>query len=254
MNRLNILKFSIFLVANIFFQSICAQGSWGYSGNTGPEYWGNLNAKYRLCASGKKQSPINIGLFTSPARENLYFNYQKAPLDLVLNSKNLYINMRHSRSEYVDFQGQRYFLQHLHFHAPAEHTFYGKRYPLEAHLVHKNKQGELLVIGVLIKEGQKNDILHQLFSVPFPAQDHEEIFETVYINPGSLIPQNSRYYLYSGSLTTPPCSENVVWAVMKKPIEASSEEIRFFKEKVSSFNARPLQPLNKRPVYHSQAR
>src|SRR6185312_845126 len=176
-----------------FVQSTYASKDWGYSGETGPEHWGHLSNKYQLCTHGKQQSPIKIGFSSVLSKEPINFSYKEIPLDLVLNSKNLYVNTRHSHNEYVTYKNTKYFLQHVHFHTPSEHALFGKRYPLEAHLVHQNKQGDLLVVGILVKKGRSNDILHQLFSVPFPQTGHEEIFKTVHINPMDLIPAKSPY-------------------------------------------------------------
>ena len=67
------------------------------------------------------------------------------------------------------------------------------------------------------------------------------------INASSLLPENLEYYSYSGSLTTPPCSQNVSWNVMKMPIEASAEQIEQFMA-IYQMNARPVQPLNQRTI------
>jgi carbonic anhydrase len=66
-------------------------------------------------------------------------------------------------------------------------------------------------------------------------------------NPADLIPADPTYFGYTGSLTTPPCSEDVKWHVMKTPIELSYAQLAAFK-KLYKMNARPVQPLNGRRV------
>ena len=66
-----------------------------------------------------------------------------------------------------------------------------------------------------------------------------------------VLPADRKHFRYKGSLTTPPCSEGVLWTVFKDPIEASSDQIRKFAE-LFPVNARPVQPLNWRSVQVSR--
>ncbi len=240
-----------FLSTSLIFSNVYAGKKWGYEGNVGPAYWGTLSSKYKLCSTGKEQSPINIGVLTKPAKAQLQFHYENIPLDLVLTRNNLYINTHGTPNEYLVFDGQPYYLQQMHFHTPSEHTLHGKHYPLEAHLVHKNTAGQLLVVGMFVKPGRKNSILEKMLSVPLPAEGREKSYKTIQINPRDLLPKHGRYYLYAGSLTTPPCSEGVTWIVMKTPIQASASQIKQF-QSIEPFNARPVQPLNERTLYRAQ--
>jgi carbonic anhydrase len=74
-----------------------------------------------------------------------------------------------------------------------------------------------------------------------------EPLEGVLVNAAHLLPANLASYRYSGSLTTPPCSEDVSWFVLQEPIEASAEQIAAFRELIHA-NNRPTQPLNGRKI------
>ena len=56
-----------------------------------------------------------------------------------------------------------------------------------------------------------------------------------------LLPTDRRYYTFMGSLTTPPCTEDVQWLVFKQPLAISPEQLSIF-ERLHPPNARPLQP------------
>ncbi|MBK7002799.1 MAG: carbonic anhydrase family protein [Rhodoferax sp.] len=71
------------------------------------------------------------------------------------------------------------------------------------------------------------------------------------LNLNELLPTDQRYYQFMGSLTTPPCSENVLWLVLKQPVSISRAQIRLFTQLYPN-NARPVQPLNGRTVRDAQ--
>jgi carbonic anhydrase len=121
---------------------------------------------------------------------------------------------------------------------------------MEMHLVHQSSQGKLAVVGVLIEAGSENYFLKEILE-NLPETEEEAEVEGVKINVENLLPNNRSYYSYSGSLTTPPCSEDVSWNVMKTPIAASAEQIEQFME-IYQMNARPVQPLNRRKIQLNQ--
>jgi carbonic anhydrase len=127
----------------------------------------------------------------------------------------------------------------------------GKRYPMVAHLVHKNAEGELAVVAVLLKEGARNPVVKTLWTDLPKEKEKERVMEQVKINAASLLPKNHKYYTFAGSLTTPPCSEGVTWFVLAAPKAISKEQVARF-GKIYRANARPVQPLNGRAVKVSQ--
>ena len=90
---------------------------------------------------------------------------------------------------------------------------------MENHFVHRNAAGELAVVGVFIKPGAHNAALAPVFDAMPRAEGPEQTIGTT-IHPAEMLPRNRGYYRYIGSLTTPPCSEGVLWSVFKEPVEA----------------------------------
>jgi carbonic anhydrase len=70
------------------------------------------------------------------------------------------------------------------------------------------------------------------------------------INPNGLLPATRSYYRYSGSLTTPPCSETVDWLLLTDPIQVAEADVARF-AKLYPMNARPVQKGNRRFVLRS---
>ncbi len=223
--------------------------NWQYQGKHGPQAWGQLDAQYAACSQGKEQSPINIEK-TIPVQSSdnaIVPHYQATPYELSLNKHNLNITFPQAgQQEYVNFAGVNYYLQGIHFHAPSEHQIKGKSFPLAAHLVHKNSEGKLLVIGVLMDQGKANSFLTTLLTNPFPSMGQTIDIKQAQLNPADLLPKDDSVYFYTGSLTTPPCSENVSWLVMQNPMSVSAQQLEFFHKRVTDNNARPVQPANGR--------
>jgi carbonic anhydrase len=140
-----------------------------------------------------------------------------------------------------------YELKQFHFHAPSENLLDGRRFPLEVHFVHADAAGNLAVIGVFFEEGAPNNGLAKLWK-QLPAQVGDKHKLTAKLSATALMPPVQDYYRFSGSLTTPPCSEGVNWLVMKHPITASGEQIEQFARLMGHSNARPAQPLNARVI------
>jgi carbonic anhydrase len=221
--------------------------TWSYLGNTGPEHWGELSKEYVLCSKGKEQSPIDLKVSTPQSGLALKFAYQAAPLDSVNNG--------HTLEQYFP-DGQQsmtvndhvYKLVRLHFHVPSEHTVDGKHTAMEMHIVHQDDQGNAAVLGLLIEPGQSAASMTNLFAnLPESPGVHEEKV-AVKIDPNDFVPSNHTVWHYKGSLTTPPCSENVQWYVMQTPITISPEHLDSYAKNIIAFDARPVQNLWNRSV------
>lgn len=237
----------VFVGMFAFFSFVIADEiHWSYEGENGPDRWADLSPDFYWCKL-KNQSPVNISNLSTieavnPKIKTIYGNVNEA--QIVNNGHTVQINVNNNNYG-VEFNGKFYKLIQFHFHSPSEHTINNKQFPMELHLVHKSKEDELLVIGVMIKNGKSNKILNSIFKHA-PEEEHkkEELKENININ--LLLPKNKDYYLYSGSLTTPPCTEGVTWVVLKTPIMASIEDIEKFKRIMKHPNNRPVQPLNSR--------
>ncbi len=173
------------------------------------------------------------------------FVYNATPLSIVNNGHTIQVN--YSGDSFIKMGSKTFNLLQFHFHSPSENTVDGKPYKMEAHLVHKDANGQLAVVGVFIKEGKENHFIKTLWN-NLPSEINKENFvNSVSINANDLLPSDGSYYHLSGSLTTPPCSENVNWNVLRTPIEVSAEQVKKFVSLIGH-NARPTQPLNRRAI------
>lgn len=218
-------------------------GAWGYEGESAN--WGALDAKNVACDEGRLQSPFDIKASFKTSLPAIVFNYQPTELNVKKNSHGVTVSMKGNQK--MSVAGDEYKLLQYHFHAPSEYHLNGKSFPMAVHLVHQRvRDGALGVVGVFIEQGEKNAVIDSIWS-NLPKGDGEAKVEGVNLNPADLLPDTHRYIRFSGSLTTPPCSEGVNWHVMETPIQASAEQIEAFKGIVKN-NARPLQPTNNRLI------
>jgi carbonic anhydrase len=220
--------------------------SWGYSGATGPDHWYRVSA---TCGLGKTQSPIDILHAETKPLQAITFAYHSSPLKIINNEHTIQVNYAPGSS--ITVGDKTYELVQFHFHHLSETEINSQRSPMELHLVHQDKDGNLAVVAVLLNEGHSNPMLSTVWS-QLPQQEGQEIApEHVEINALNLLPANHRYYTFPGSLTTPPCSESVTWLVLATPTTLSKEQIAKFAA-IYPNNARPVQPLNNRVVLESE--
>lgn len=221
---------------------------WSYEGKEGPDNWGNISEEFKTCKLGKEQSPLDINtkLVKKSAANQVRLNYKASSGELVNNGHTIQINLNDAGN--ATLGNVDYKILQFHFHTPSEEKIDGKSYPINAHLVHKSSDGKLGVIGIFFKEGSENAALKEIFNM-LPKKEGKLNLSKAF-NPSDLLPKSSAHYAYSGSLTTPPCSESVSFFIMKNPIEMSSAQLTSFK-KIFNMNARPVQPLNNRIIQSS---
>jgi carbonic anhydrase len=221
-----------------------AGAHWGYDGTEGPEHWGELDEAFEACAEGKNQSPIDLVADIDAELAALNFDYHQPGIVEEVNTGHA-IQENARPGNYLTFRGERFELKQFHFHSPSEHRVGGRSFPMEVHLVHMNEARELAVVGLLFEQGDMNPMLEQL-ALFRKARGGEASAELV--DYDKIIPVRDRYFVYNGSLTTPPCSEGVTWVVIKQPIKASGEQIQLLHDAVGADNNRPIQPHNSRLV------
>lgn len=226
-----------------------AQQHWGYEGDEAPEHWGEIQGNEK-CNQSKSQSPINIVVSKVKPNSSLKkveFHYETAGIENIAdNGHSLQFDFK--KGSYVIYGNQKYYLAQFHAHEESEHTIDGIRYPLELHFVHRAMDGAVLVIAVMVKEGEENSYFERLKVFKEIDKNGKESTD-IEFNPQKMYPKNKSYYTYFGSLTTPPCSDNVTWIVFKKPIEMNEDEIENIAKHLPKSNNRPIQPLNGRVVY-----
>jgi carbonic anhydrase len=218
---------------------------WGYSGEAGPENWAKADAKYAMCATGRNQSPIDLAGFIEADLKPLKFSYKPGASEILNNGHTVQINYAAGSSLTAD--GRTFELKQFHFHSPSGNKIQGKQFPLEGHLVHADKDGNLAVVAVMFQEGASNPLLAKLWQA-MPAKAGEKGTLPAGLSVTEMLPKEREYYRFNGSLTTPPCSEGVWWLVMKKPATVSKAQVDRFSKTLGFANNRPLQPLNARAV------
>jgi carbonic anhydrase len=218
---------------------------WSYSGHRGPEHWGELADAYKMCALGKNQSPIDLTGFIEAELPPLSLTYGAGASEILNNGHSVQVNYKGGST--LEIEGRAFELKQFHFHAPSENRIEGKSFPMEVHLVHADKDGNLAVIAVMVEEGEANGLLASLWK-DMPRHEGDRSALSGGLNVMSLLPKDKDYYRFNGSLTTPPCSEGVFWVVMKEPVTASPEQIKEFEEVMHHPNNRPLQPKNARVI------
>lgn len=223
-------------------------GLWSYDGPTGPQSWARLDPEFAQCNRGLRQSPVDVHDGIRVQLEPIEFDYRPSAFRVVDNGHTVQVNVAPGNA--INVLGRRFELQQFHFHRPSENRLNGQQYEMEVHLVHKDDQGRLAVIAVMLERGASQPIVQMVWN-NLPLEKGEEQAARVPLDPAALLPQDRRYYTFMGSLTTPPCSEGVLWMVMKKPVQATAEQLDIF-ARLYPMNARPLQPLAGRMVKESQ--
>jgi len=221
---------------------------WSYLDDTGPDHWAELDPSFDICASGKAQSPINLTAAEGADLTNPDFHYEPVPLNLLNNGHT--VQVPYAPGSYITLGGVKYNLLQFHFHSPSEHAVDSQSQAVELHLVHQSEAGELAVVAVMLHAEDDELSTHESFKVlsqHLPLKNGDKVRTEKTINAQTLLPKQTTTYRYSGSLTTPPCSESVTWLVMTEPVTLSNAQAAQY-ERLLNRNNRPLQQLNKRSV------
>lgn len=239
-------KLTILAAALLSTNVAYAEGtSWGYSEHNGSENWAALSADNFAC-TGKNQSPVNLTGFIEADLSPIAFDYKQAGHEVINNGHTIQVNFKEGSS--IKLDGHQFNLLQVHFHEPSENHINGKSYPLEAHLVHADEQGNLAVVAVMYELG---DATHEGIKAIWSAMP-EKAGETqklaTMMDVSDIIPKNRDYYRFNGSLTTPPCSEGVQWLVMKDSVTVGQQQIDAFVNILHEPNNRPIQAINSRAI------
>ncbi len=225
-------------------------GSWNYQGDTGPEHWGELDSGFTLCGIGKNQSPINIDPLKNvieAKQKPIKFDYTMlVPQRILNNGHTVQVDMRSGGEIVVD--GETYKLKQFHFHTPGEHKIAGTPFPMEIHFVHVNDDGKIAVVAVPLAPGRPHPTINVLWrQLPQKAGDSYELSNQA-LRTLEMDKEISNYYRYNGSLTTPPCTEGVIWIVKRTPVTVSKPQVKALEKVLGYPNNRPIQPVNARLV------
>jgi carbonic anhydrase len=220
---------------------------WAYNGAAGPQTWGGLKPEFSLCGSGQRQSPIDIRDGLAVDLEPVRFDYQASRFGVIDNGHTVQVNVAQGNA--IEVGGKRFELLQFHFHRPSEERIDGRQFEMSVHLVHKDDQGRLAVVTVLLDKGSAQPALQRVWN-NLPLEKNEELAARTALDINELLPADRRYYTYMGSLTTPPCSEGVQWVVMRQPVTVAPEQIELF-ARIYPMNARPLQQASGRRIMQS---
>lgn len=220
---------------------------WSYDGEGGPADWGRMKPEFAACSAGKRQSPIDIREGIKLALDPVTFDYKPSAFKVHDNGHTIQVNLAAGNS--IDVLGQRFELVQFHFHRPSEESIDGRRFDMVAHFVHKSLEGRLAVVAVLIERGSAQGQLQQVWN-NLPLEKGDTVNARGVLDLERLLPSDRGYFTYMGSLTTPPCSEGVLWMVMKQPVQATAEQLGVF-ARLYPMNARPIQSASGRLIKES---
>ena len=222
---------------------------WNYEGVSGPVYWGELSEDYKLCTKGMKQSPVNITKTVTNNSLPATLNFSLVEQTIQNNIDTIQVVAPGGSS--IVLNEQQFKLVQFHVHTPSENTIQGQSFPLEFHFVHKSTQGKLAVVAVMVNEGLSNTAIAAIIENA-PSETGQSVSIDERFSVENLFPFFKDYYSYEGSLTTPPCSEDVQWLVMTSPVTASASQILALNELIGHSNNRPVQQLNDRTIFESK--
>jgi len=242
-------KFSVTLLSAASLAAVgitlAAEGvHWGYSGPTGPEHWAELSPEFAACGAGLNQSPVDIRDTIATKLDTLTFDYNARATSMTNNGHTLQTDV--APGSWLGAGDEKFQLIQFHFHSPSEHQVNGELFPLEAHFVHQNESGALAVVGILYRDGEWNEDLAALGAVA-PTDINLPVPMDMDLTDLELYTNHESYYRYSGSLTTPPCSEGVRWFVLKTIGHIAPEQAENFVGLIGE-DARGPQPLNARVI------
>ena len=220
---------------------------WDYAGSGGPGAWGQMKPEFATCGSGTRQSPIDIRDGIKVNLDPVQFDYKPSSFRVIDNGHTVQVNVGPGNS--IEVMGRRYDLLQFHFHRPSEERINGKQFDMVAHLVHKDLDGRLAVVAVLLERGSAHPLVQSVWN-NLPLEKGEDVAARTTLDMNTLLPTERSYFTYMGSLTTPPCSEGVLWMVMKTPMPIAPDQIGVF-SRLYPMNARPLQSVAGRLIKES---
>lgn len=218
---------------------------WGYEGEVGPSHWQEFGSDFGMCSTGKNQSPVDLDNFVEAVLPPLAFDYEAGGHQVVNNGHAIQVN--YNAGSRITVDGTDFELKQFHFHSPSENMIKARAFPMEAHFVHVDAKGNLAVVALMFEEGAANPLLERVWP-HVPKVENGKAGLAPQVQAAELLHRDRDYYRYSGSLTTPPCSEGVRWFVLKHPATASAAQLAVVREALGEPNNRPVQPVGSRVI------
>ena len=220
---------------------------WTYDGESGPGNWSKINVDWGKCSSGTRQSPIDLRDGIKVDLEQVTFDYHQSSFSEVDNGHTIMVTV--GGGNFITVNNQTYELQQFHFHRPSEEKINGKGTEMVMHLVHKSAEGKIAVVAVLLERGKPHPLMQTVWN-NLPLEKLESVSPSVVLDLMEALPPRHDYYTFMGSLSEPPCTEGVLYIVMKQTMQASPAQMALF-SRLYPFNARPVQGSNGRVIKES---
>jgi carbonic anhydrase len=220
---------------------------WSYEGESGPANWGKINPAWAKCGTGSRQSPIDIRDGMKVELEQIGFDYHPSSFNVTDNGKTVQVMV--GGGNFITVGNRMYELVQFHFHRPSEERINGKGYEMVVHLVHKDGEGRIAMVALLLERGKPQPAIQTVWN-NLPLEKYETAAPSTVLDPLDLLPARRDYYTFMGSMSTPPCQEGVLWIVMKEPVQASPQQMALF-SRLYPLNARPVQPSSGRIIKES---
>ncbi|WP_373988884.1 carbonic anhydrase [Duganella sp. BuS-21] len=211
---------------------------WSYEGENGPANWGTINPAWANCGTGNRQSPIDIRDGMKVELEQINFDYHPSSFNVTDNGKTVQVMV--GGGNFITVGNRMYELIQFHFHRPSEERINGKGYEMVVHLVHKDGEGRIAMLALLLERGKQQPVIQTVWN-NLPLEKYDTAAPSTVLDPMDLLPARREYFTFMGSMTTPPCTEGVLWLVMKEPVQASPAQMALF-SRLYPLNARPVQP------------
>lgn len=222
---------------------------WSYEGERGPQHWGRMRPEWRLCEEGTRQSPIDlrdgIAVDLAPVR----FDYRRTGFRIRDTGNTLQIEVGEGMG--ITVRGVRYALERLTLHRPSQDRVGGMAHDMAIYLQHRADDGRMAIVSLLLSAGGDASPALQTLWNNLPLDRGREFVPDVVLDLPALVPADPGHYLYTGSLPMPPCTEDVLWVVMKQPVTISADQLDVF-ARLYPRNGRPIQPTNGRPLLESR--
>jgi carbonic anhydrase len=220
---------------------------WSYEGETGPANWGKINPAWAKCGSGNRQSPIDLRDGMKVDLEQITFDYHPSSFNVTDNGHTVQVMV--GSGNFLTVGNRTYELIQFHFHRPSEERINGKGFEMVVHLVHKDPEGRIAMLALLLERGKPQPVIQTVWN-NLPLEKFDTAAPSEPLDPQDLLPAKREYYTFMGSMTTPPCNEGVLWLVMKEPLQASPQQMALF-SRLYPLNARPVQPSAGRIIKES---
>ncbi|CAG8713131.1 40893_t:CDS:10 [Gigaspora margarita] len=266
-----LLLYSFIILSVVFSVKAESKVIFSYDGKTGPAFWHLLPNSSSICIEGRRQSPINlfskidlIKKFKPPCDVRVQ-NIRKAELAHTGNTLEVALSKEEEGAEgggeeflpaQFTVENETYKLLQFHFHTPSEHRIDGKHLDVEMHLVFKSPSEKISVAAVFFNvdhKGMDNKFLKPILQRPPKPNEAIEIrninLKQIFRNINNI----QKPYSYTGSLTTPPCTEGVLWWINDKHIQPISHHQRIKLRDAIGFNSRYTQDRFKEPEPESKS-